>query len=62
MVKQYRIVAYGAFLQSRRFVIQRFVVVHVLLLSMFDIRSFVFRRFVCAPYLWVNPTLRCNCE
>jgi hypothetical protein len=58
-VKQYWIIAYGAFLQSRLFVIRRFVVSTFCSCRRFDIRCFVFRcfvfrrfvfrRFVCAP-------------
>jgi hypothetical protein len=45
-VKQYRVIAYGAFLRSRRFVIRRFVVSTFRSCRRFDIRRFVFRRFV----------------
>jgi hypothetical protein len=47
-VKQYRIIAYGAFLQSRRFVIRRFVI------RRFVIRRFVIRRFDVSTFWRVD--------
>jgi hypothetical protein len=48
-VKQHRIIAYGAFLQSRRFVVSTFCSCRRFDIRRFVFRRFVFRRFVCAP-------------
>jgi hypothetical protein len=51
-VKQYRIIACGAFLLSRRFVIRPFVVSTFCSCRRFDIRRFVFRRFVFRRFVF----------
>jgi hypothetical protein len=53
-VKQYRIIAYGAFLQSRRFVIRRFVVSTFCSCRRFDIQHFFFD-LLSFDVLYVHP-------